>query len=329
MKENGNLEEAASTCQKIIDEVSSVFVGNRQLLKKLLSAGVANGHVLLEDYPGVGKTLLVKALARTVGCNYTRIQFTPDLLPADIIGTRVWKQKEGEFELMRGPIFTNILLADEINRTPPKTQAALLEAMAERQVTIEGVRHSLESPFFALATQNPIDQEGTYPLPEAQMDRFLLKLSVGYAASLEEESSILSRRIDWKKEDPVEDMQVVTSVEEFVTLQQLAETSVYVDQCILDYVSQIVRATREHPKAEVGSSPRGGLALLKLARSMAVINGRDFVTPDDIKLFVSETLSHRIILHIEYALDDVKGQDIVDEVIRGIPVPVDYMPRKS
>jgi MoxR-like ATPase len=329
MKENGNLEEAASTCQKIIDEVSSVFVGNRQLLKKLLSAGVANGHVLLEDYPGVGKTLLVKALARTVGCNYTRIQFTPDLLPADIIGTRVWKQKEGEFELMRGPIFTNILLADEINRTPPKTQAALLEAMAERQVTIEGVRHSLESPFFALATQNPIDQEGTYPLPEAQMDRFLLKLSVGYAASLEEESSILSRRIDWKKEDPVEDMQVVTSVEEFVTLQQLAETGIYVDQCILDYVSQIVRATREHPKAEVGSSPRGALALLKLARSMAVINGRDFVTPDDIKLFASETLSHRIILHIEYALDDVKGQDIVDEVMRGIPVPVDYMPRKS
>jgi len=328
----GNIDDiklAADTCKKLLDEVAKVFVGNRELLKKLLAAGVANGHVLLEDYPGVGKTLLVKAFAKTIGCHYTRIQFTPDLLPADIIGTRIWKQKEGEFELMKGPIFTNILLADEINRTPPKTQAALLEAMGERQVTIEGIRHTLESPFFAMATQNPIDQEGTYPLPEAQMDRFLLKLSVGYAASLEEESTILSRRIVWQKEDPVGDMNPVTTVEEFVHLQQLAETGVYVDQCILDYVSQIVRDTRKHPKAEVGSSPRGGLALLKLARAMAVINGRDFVTPDDIKMFCIDTLSHRIILHIEYALDDVRGQDIVNEVMQSIPVPVDYMPRKK
>jgi len=329
MTSNDDIQQAATTCQKILDEVSKVFVGNRELLKKLLAAGVANGHVLLEDYPGVGKTLLVKALAKTIGCNYTRIQFTPDLLPADIIGTRIWKQKEGQFELMKGPIFTNILLADEINRTPPKTQAALLEAMGERQVTIEGIRHSLQSPFFALATQNPIDQEGTYPLPEAQMDRFLLKVSMGYAASLEEESTILSRRIAWQKEDPIEDMKPETTVEQFVFLQQLAETGIYVDQCILDYVSRIVRATREHPKAEVGSSPRGGLALLKLARAMAVINGRDFVTPDDIKLFCAETLAHRIILHIEYALDDVKGQDIVNEVMQEIPVPVDYMPRKK
>lgn len=329
MSKNGGLKTAATVCQKVIDEINGVFVGSRELLKKLLAAGIANGHVLLEDYPGVGKTLLVKAMAKTIGCNYTRIQFTPDLLPADIIGTRVWKQKEGSFELMKGPIFTNILLADEINRTPPKTQAALLEAMGERQVTIEGVRHSLQSPFFTLATQNPIDQEGTYPLPEAQMDRFLLKLHLGYATSLEDEISILDRRISWKKEDPVEDMQVVTSADEFITLQQHAETGIYVDQCILDYVSQMVRATREHAKVEVGSSPRGGLALLKLARAMAVINGRDFVTPDDIKMFTSETLSHRIILHIEYALDGVRGQDIVDEVMAKIPVPVDYMPRDN
>ena len=196
----GNIDDikmAADTCQKMVDEIGEVFVGNRDILKKLLAAGIANGHVLLEDYPGVGKTLLVKAMAKTIGCDFTRIQFTPDLLPADIIGTRIWKQKEGVFELMKGPIFTNILLADEINRTPPKTQAALLEAMGERQVTIEGIRHTLQSPFFAMATQNPIDQEGTYPLPEAQMDRFLLKLSVGYAASLDEESTILSRRIAW------------------------------------------------------------------------------------------------------------------------------------
>lgn len=328
MENGGDIKQAASICGRIIDGVSHVFVGNRDLLKKLLAAGIANGHVLLEDYPGVGKTLLVKTLAKVIGCEYTRIQFTPDLLPADIIGTRIWKQKEGRFELMKGPIFTNILLADEINRTPPKTQAALLEAMGERQVTIEGIRHSLESPFFALATQNPIDQEGTYPLPEAQMDRFLLKMSVGYAESLEEEISILSRRISWQKEDPIEDIVAVTSVAEFVELQQLAETGIYVDQCILDYVSRIVRGTREHAKAEVGSSPRGGLALLKLARAMAVINGRDFVTPDDIKMFVDDTLSHRIIMHIEYALDDVKGQDIVAEVMQNIPVPVDYMPRK-
>jgi MoxR-like ATPase len=326
---NGNIDTASALCQKIMDEVNSVFVGNMPLLKKLLAAGIANGHVLLEDYPGVGKTLLVKALAKTIGCHHTRIQFTPDLLPADIIGTRVWKQKEGEFELMKGPIFTNILLADEINRTPPKSQSALLEAMGERQVTIEGVRHNLESPFFCLATQNPIDQEGTYQLPEAQMDRFLLKMSVGYAATLEEESTILSRRIDWKKEDPVDDMKTVTTTEQFVALQQLAETGVYVDKCILDYVSQIVRATREDHRVEVGSSPRGGLALLKLARAMAVINGRDFVTPDDIKLFTSDTLSHRLILHMEYALDNVRGQDVVEDVMQNIPVPVDYMPRES
>ena len=228
--------EAAKLCEKIVDEVSSIFVGNRLIIQKLLAGCIANGHVLLEDYPGVGKTLLVKAFAKTLGCKYTRIQFTPDLLPSDIIGTRIWRQSEGQFELVKGPIFTNILLADEINRTPPKTQAALLEAMAERQVTIDGIRYSLESPFCTLATQNPIDFEGTYELPEAQMDRFLLKISLGYPSSLEAETTIFNRRINWQKEDPIDDMQPITTIGEFCTLQELAETGVYVDACILDYV---------------------------------------------------------------------------------------------
>ena len=252
------LTEAKRTCESIIAAVGAVFVGNKPLLRKLLAAGLANGHVLFEDNPGLGKTLLAKVFARVIGFNYARIQFTPDLLPADIIGTRVWRQKDSSFELMRGPIFTNILLADEINRTPPKTQAALLEAMEERQVTIEGETHTLQSPFFVLATQNPIEQEGTYPLPEAQLDRFVLKLSTGYAASIEEESLILQRRITWRKDDPSETVQSALSIEQFLGLQNSVETAIYIDQSILNYVSQIIRTTRNHPKVQIGSSPRGG-----------------------------------------------------------------------
>jgi MoxR-like ATPase len=199
------IEAAAKACEKIVDDVGKVYVGDKLLLRKLLAAALANGHVLFEDYPGLGKTLLVKAFAKVIGCDYKRIQFTPDLLPADIIGTRIWRQRDGSFELMKGPVFTNILLADEINRAPPKTQAALLESMEERQVSIEGETHILDPPFVVLATQNPIELEGTYPLPEAQMDRFMLRLSTGYARSLEEENMILERRIDWRRDDPTPD----------------------------------------------------------------------------------------------------------------------------
>ena len=318
---------AQDMCQKIVDAISSVFVGNKPLLGRLLAAGIANGHVLFEDYPGLGKTLLAKLFASAIGCGYTRIQFTPDLLPADIIGAKVWQQKDSSFELFKGPVFTNILLADEINRTPPKTQAALLEAMEERQVTIEGESHALNTPFFVLATQNPIEQEGTYPLPEAQMDRFMLKMSTGYVESLDEEVTILGRRIEWKKDDPSDDVEPVVSTEEFQSLQHLAENGIYVDRCILEYVGQMVRATREHSKVEIGSSPRGGLSLLKVSRAMALIHGRDFVTPDDVKTFAVETLAHRIILNIEEALEGARVEDVVMDVVSGIPVPTDFHPR--
>ena len=322
-----NIEESKEACQRIIDAIGSVFVGNQMLLKKLLAAGIANGHVLFEDYPGLGKTLLAKVFANLIGCSYKRIQFTPDLLPADIIGTTVWHQGDSKFELMKGPIFTNILLADEINRTPPKTQAALLEAMEERQVTIEGERHILDSPFFVLGTQNPIEQEGTYPLPEAQMDRFLMKLSTGYVESLDEEVNILKRRIEWKKDDPTPDISPVISADEFRSLQKMAENQIYIDQCILEYSSKIVRATREHEKVEIGASPRGGLALLKLSRSIALINGRDFVTPDDVMMFATDALSHRIILDIEKIIEGVSAEEVIKEIVAGIPAPTDFHPK--
>jgi MoxR-like ATPase len=321
------LSEAKHACENILEAVGAVFVGNKPLLRKLLAAGLANGHVLFEDNPGLGKTLLAKVFARVIGFQYTRIQFTPDLLPADIIGTRVWRQKDATFELMRGPIFTNILLADEINRTPPKTQAALLEAMEERQVTIEGETHSLVAPFFVLATQNPIEQEGTYPLPEAQLDRFVMKLSTGYAASLEEESLILKRRIAWRKDDPSEEVRPVLTIEQFLKLQKAVEDEMYIDHSILNYVSQIIRNTREHPKVQIGSSPRGGLALLKLSRAMALINGRDFVIPDDIKVFVHDCLAHRIILNLEETLEGVTSRSIVTEIMKNIPAPTEFYPR--
>ncbi|OGO00151.1 MAG: magnesium chelatase [Chloroflexi bacterium RBG_13_52_12] len=322
-----NLDEAKQTCEKIIDAVAAVFVGNKPLLKKLLAAGLSNGHVLFEDYPGLGKTLLAKVFARVIGCKYTRIQFTPDLLPADIVGTRIWRQQDSTFELVKGPVFTHVLLADEVNRTPPKTQAALLEAMEERQVTIDGETHPLESPFFVLGTQNPIEQEGTYPLPEAQMDRFMLKMSTGYAQSLEEESTILTRRIQWKKDDPAVDVKAIINAAQFSALQEIAENQIYIDKSILDYVSTIVRATREHPRVEIGASPRGGLSLLKVSRAMALINGRDFVTPDDIKMFTVDALAHRIILKIEESLEGVNPRKVVEEIVEGIPAPLEFSPR--
>lgn len=322
-----NLNEAKQTCEKILGAISSVFVGNKPILKKLLAAGLANGHVLFEDYPGLGKTLLAKVFARVIGCKYTRIQFTPDLLPADIVGTRIWRQQDSRFEMVLGPVFTQVLLADEVNRTPPKTQAALLEAMEERQVTIDGETHPLGAPFFVLGTQNPIEQEGTYPLPEAQMDRFMLKMSTGYAQTLEEESTILTRRIQWKKDDPAADVQAVISAEQFTELQSIVENDIYIDKSILDYVSNIVRATREHSRVEIGASPRGGLSLLKVSRAAALINGRDFVTPDDIKEFTTDALAHRIILKIEESLEGANPRNIIEEIVESIPAPLEFSPR--
>jgi MoxR-like ATPase len=319
-----NFEEMKQTVNMTLDSVGKVFVGDELLLRKLLCAGLSNSHVLFEDNPGLGKTLLTKTFAKMLGCNWGRVQFTPDLLPADIMGTRVWKQETSTFVLEKGPIFTNVLLADEINRSPPKTQSALLEAMQEQQVTIEGVTHKLPLPFFVIATQNPIELEGTYPLPEAQIDRFALKLSTGYVNSLDEECKILKRRIDWKKDDPTDDLKPAITAQTFMAMQHICENDVYVDKKIIEYIIQIVRKTRQHPKIDVGSSPRGGLAMLKVTRALAASYGRDFVTPDDVKIFVKDVLAHRLILKVEYALEGVNPRTIIDEITTQIEVPKDF-----
>jgi MoxR-like ATPase len=315
-------------CERILKTVGEIYVGNELLLRKVLCAALANGHVLFEDYPGLGKTLLAKVFAKALGCKWTRIQFTPDLMPADIIGTKVWKANISDFVLERGPIFTNILLADEINRAPPKTQSALLEAMEERQVTIEGVTYKLEPPFFVIATQNPIELEGTYPLPEAQMDRFLMRLSTGYVDTLDLECEILRRRIRWQRDDPTELVEPVVTSETFREMQRIVETDIYVDDQIIEYIAKIVRSTREHPVIEVGSSPRGGLSLLKLARAHAAMCGRDFVVPDDVKMFVYDALNHRLILNPEYVVEGkVNVKSVIDEIVSKIEVPKHFLRR--
>jgi MoxR-like ATPase len=308
--------------ERIVSSISSVFVGDMLVAKKVLCAALANGHVLFEDNPGLGKTLLARTFAQVTGCDWGRVQFTPDLMPADILGTRVWKSRTSEFAMEKGPIFTNIVLADEINRSPPKTQAALLEAMEERQATIEGVTYELPRPFFVLATQNPIEHEGTFRLPEAQLDRFLLKMSTGYVSTLEQESEILRRRIRWGSNSPGEMVKPALTRESFLEMQEVLEKRIYVDDKILDYISEIVRGTREHSAVEVGASPRGGIALLKLARGLAAMAGRDFVTPDDIKTFAREALGHRIILAMEF---EVQGrftpESVIDQVLASVKIP--------
>lgn len=322
-----NLDNARAACNTIVRQIRSLYVGDELLIRKILAATLSNGHVLFEDNPGLGKTLLSKTLAFSIDCKFSRVQCTPDLLPADILGTKVWRAKNGSFDLLRGPVFTNILLVDEINRSPPKTQSAVLEVMEERQVTIEGETHLCEEPFFVLATQNPIEYEGTYPLPEAQIDRFMLKLSTGYPGTLDEERLIVKRRIEWKKDDPTRDLKPVISAEEFTALQRVVENGIYIDEVVIRYIAEIIRKTREHPQVEVGSSPRGSLALLKASRAMALMRGSDFVTPDDIKALAIDALSHRLILKVEDVMRRVDERKIVKEILDTVSVPKDYHPR--
>ena len=322
-----SLEKAFAACNAIVRQIRSLYVGDELLIKKIVAAALANGHVLFEDNPGLGKTLLAKTLAFSIDCKFSRVQCTPDLLPADILGTKVWRSRKGSFDLLKGPVFTNILLMDEINRSPPKTQSAVLEVMEERQITLEGETHRCEEPFFVLATQNPIEYEGTYPLPEAQIDRFLLKLTTGYPRTLDEEKLIVKRRIVWKKDDPTRDLKPVVSAEEFRVLQRIAEDDIYIDDVIIEYIAEIVRKTREHPQVEVGSSPRGSLALLKASRAMALTRGKDFVTPDDIKILALDALAHRLILKIEDVMKRVDERRIVREALDTVNVPKNIHPR--
>ncbi|NJE61264.1 MoxR family ATPase [Thermococcus sp. 21S7] len=317
-------ESYAALCDEVVSAVSKVYIGNEEVVRKTLAAALVNGNVLFEDHPGLGKTLLAKAFGRALGLEYRRVQFTPDLLPSDIIGTKVWRQNLGTFELLKGPVFTNVLLADEINRAPPKTQSALLEAMEERQVTIEGDTLKLERPFFVIATQNPIEYEGTYPLPEAQLDRFLLRMSVGYPKSLDDEVGILKARISWGKDDPTADMEPVMDRDTFLEMQAFVEHEVFIHDEVLKYIAGIVREIRKDERVEAGPSPRGALALLKVSKANAMMNGRDFVVPDDVKRYVIDALAHRIVLGAEYAFEGVSGREVVEAAVKRVPVPKEF-----
>ena len=311
------MRDISSECTQIIDEISKVIVGKQDVLERILFGILANGHILFEDYPGLAKTMMAHCFSQVLGCNFRRIQFTPDLLPADITGTYVFNQKEMTFNLRKGPIFTNILLTDEINRAPPKTQAALLEAMQEKQVTLEGETYPLDEPFIVMATQNPIEYEGTYPLPEAQLDRFLVKLEVGYPTR-KQEIEILERRKERKTDEFT--LKKIVNTEKVVEMQKACE-DVYVHGDIEKYIVDIVYSTRETASVEVGASPRGSLALFKLARARAAYMGRDFVIPDDVKEMVLPALSHRIILKPEVWYTKVTEKIILENIVEKVPVP--------
>jgi MoxR-like ATPase len=310
-------EELQRTCNAIMDEVGKGIVGKRQVLERVMLAMLCNGHVLFEDYPGLAKTMMANCFSMAVGCSFKRVQFTPDLLPADITGSYIMNRKSGEFEMRRGPIFTNILLADEINRAPPKSQSALLEAMQERQVTLEGETQHLPSPFIVLATQNPIEYEGTYPLPEAQIDRFLIRTAVGYP-SLEEEQEILRRRRE-RGQEKIE-LQSVCSPEKLVEMQKHIE-AMHVKDEIEQYIVMIVDATRKHSQVQVGSSPRGSLALMRLSSARSALFGRDYVLPDDIKAVAVPALAHRLILAADPWIRGVRPESVVESILKTVPVP--------
>ena len=312
-----SVTEIAELSAQILDEVERAVIGKREALELVLLGLLADGHVLLEDYPGLAKTLAARSFSQVTSMGFARIQFTPDLMPSDVTGSSVWNQRDGDFDFRAGPIFANLLLADEINRAPPKTQAALLEAMQERQVTIEGVTHVLDPPFLVLATQNPIEYEGTYPLPEAQLDRFLLRIAFGYP-SRDAEWDVLGRRLE-RHVDDVELSQVV-SRETLLELQRSLE-GVHVSETVGRYMVDLTAATRSSSSTAVGASPRGSLALLKLSRARAAVNARDFVTPDDVKVVAVPALAHRLMLKPELWVQRMSAEDVVREVLDTVPTP--------
>ncbi len=309
--------ELAERAERILVEVERAVVGKRDALELVLLGLLADGHVLIEDFPGLAKTLIARAYAQVTSIGFTRIQFTPDLMPSDVTGSSIFNQRESDFEFRPGPIFTNLLLADEINRAPPKTQAALLEAMQERQVTIEGTTRPLARPFLVLGTQNPIEYEGTYPLPEAQLDRFLLRIGVGYPAR-EEEWDVLERRLE-RAADEIE-LEPVVGRDELLEMQQAVE-QVHVDRSVGLYMVDLVAATRTASGVQVGASPRGSLALLKLSRCRAALDARDYVTPDDVKSVAVPALSHRLLLRPELWVQRLRPDDIVLELLDRVPTP--------
>lgn len=311
------LDQVALTCKGITNEVAKAIVEKDEVIDQMMLALLADGHVLFEDFPGLAKTLMANTFSRAIGCDFKRVQFTPDLLPADITGTYILNRQTSQFELRKGPIFTNVLLADEINRAPPKTQSALLEAMQEAQVTLEGETHKLAGPFMVVATQNPIEYEGTYPLPEAQIDRFLMRLSIGYP-SKDGEMEILRRRRARKTNEVA--INPVSNPAQVLEMQAAIE-EIHVDDDIENYIVSIVQETRNHGQVEVGASPRGSLALMKLSQAKAAVAGRDFVLPDDVKDVAVSSLAHRLILKPDPWIKGIKTEVIVKKVLTTVPVP--------
>lgn len=310
------MQIAQAVANRVMENVQKVIIGKQNEVRLTLVALLCEGHLLIEDVPGVGKTMLARAIARSIGCTFRRIQFTPDMLPSDVTGVSIFNQKTMEFEFRAGPIMAQIVLTDEINRATPKTQSALLEAMEERQVTVDGVTHAMARPFLVLATQNPIEYEGTFPLPEAQVDRFMMRIHLGYPSKAHE-VDVLNRQSD---HHPIQDLQQMLSVEELVSAQREVRT-VYVDDLVKNYIVDLVNTTRDHPDIYLGASPRGSLALFSATRAWAAIEGRDFVVPDDVKLLAEATLAHRLIISPSARIKNVTTRQIIEDALRHTPVP--------
>ncbi len=312
----GGINLVQSVAERVAQSVGQVIIGKRNEVRLAVLGLLSEGHILIEDIPGVGKTMMAKALARAIGCTFSRIQFTPDMLPSDVTGVSLFNQKTREFEFRAGPIMAQVVLADEINRATPKTQAALLEAMEERQVTVDGETHSMPKPFMILATQNPIEYEGTFPLPEAQLDRFLLRIQLGYPSPAEELTVLSAQQYT----HPLYNMQQVVSIQELLAAQQ-AVREVYVADEIKRYIVDLVNASRQHPDVYLGSSPRGSLALFRTAQTRAAMAGRDYVIPDDVKALAEVTLAHRIIVGPAARIKDISSRTIVQDILLTTPVP--------
>ena len=311
-----SVQDLAAAVQRIINNVEKVIVGKAESVAFSLIAVICNGHVLIEDVPGVGKTVLTKAIARSIGCSFKRIQFTPDLLPSDVTGVSIYNQKTGNFEFRAGPIMSQIVLADEINRATPKTQSALLEAMEETQITIDGATYHLPEPFMVMATQNPIEYEGTFPLPEAQLDRFMMNIKLGYP-KVSDEMNILDTH---QYHHPLDDLEQIMVAEELVVIQKQIR-SIHVDPSIREYIVAIANATRNHNNIYLGSSPRGSLALYRASQALAAIRGRGYVIPDDVKLLAKPTLGHRIIVTPAARVRAITSTAVLDEILQSVPVP--------
>ena len=311
-----SVQDLATAVQRVVANVEKVIVGKGEAVAFSLIAVICHGHVLIEDVPGVGKTVLTKAIARSIGCSFKRIQFTPDLLPSDVTGTSIFNQKTSNFEFRPGPIIAQIVLADEINRATPKTQSALLEAMEESQITVDGVSYRLPEPFMVMATQNPIEYEGTFPLPEAQLDRFMMNISIGYPKALDEMNILDSHQ----HHHPLEDLSQIMTAEELVLIQQQVR-NIHVDPTVREYIVSIANATRNHANIYLGSSPRGSLSLFRASQALAAMHGRSYVIPDDVKLLARPTLAHRIIVTPAARVRSITSTAILEEILQIVPVP--------